>query len=702
VADDAATAATATPEPEGQQQQFRIGSVTINLPAGLSDEQRKAAIDNFIQSPAFEPYIDRDTGAPARVRTLVGSAPIDDRLANIQRFYPDARPYGDDNFLFTDPETGKATLYNPPGFDFVGDVASMGREISQTAFSMGGAIVGTTVGMLSGAPGGPPGMLTQGQRLGALGAGMGSVIGGELFDISANVLAGRIDTRSPLRRTVEASTEFFAAASGERVGEIAGQALKRATGGGKRAAQTLVQKFRRLSIDPPAGAVSTSRTIATLEKTLEASPFSADVMQKQAERVIGQTQRAADDIVNAIGTPQTTQGAGEVIKQAAVKAAERFGFKQEAAYNAAFDLIGPDTPVAVATVRGLRETMETELARAPQSLKPSLGKAIRMLRMLEQDAGVEGAEGLPFAALRQVRTMVGKNLDSPVLAGSTGAENASMKRVYAALTQDMSDAAKAASPEAAQKLAVADRYTRMFMNTAAKTLNKIGAFDTDERAFRYAMSAAKDGGTTLSRLRRNFTPEEWDTVAATVLNKMGLATPGAQDATGQAFSVNTFLTNWNRMSPEAKEALFGGTRYADIRPDLDTLVDVVSSLKSVERLANTSNTGRVMVTWMTIQALGGALAGMAAGGDVESGAAGAATAAFAPRMAAKLITHPAFVKWLVTPVTEPNMLAAHIGRLTAITVAHPEIEEEVRAFVQQLRAVPNTAGRPDQAAAEAK
>jgi hypothetical protein len=675
------------PEPVGQKQ-YRIGDATISLPGDLDDEQRKKAIGNFLTSPEFEPHIDMQTGAPARVRMLVGSSPEGDRLANIKRFYPDAIPYRDGNFLFTDPGTGKPTLYNPPGFDVVGDTASVAREATQAVFSAGGTVAGTAFGVVRGAPAGPPGMLVEGQRLGMVGAGMGSAFGGELFDLIMNNVEGRIDTRSPVKRTLDAGTEFFAAASGQRVGEMANAGIgKIVSGPGKQAAAKMVAAFRRLKITPPAGAVSGSRTIGTMEKSLEGSPFAADIMQEQAERVLSETKRAASKIVNEIGTPRTSQGAGGVIRKAAEGAAERFGFSQEKAYSAAFDLIGPETLVPLQSVSTLRKTIESELARAPKSLSSALSKAARQLAALEDDAG---ADGIAFSALRQVRTAIGRNLDNPVLSGSTGAENAAMKRIYGALTEDMSEAAKSVSSEAAKKLQVADRFTRMWMRTASMTMNKIGRMDADEQAFKYALSAVRDGGTTLTRMRRHFTPEEWDVVAASVLNKMGQATPGAQNAAGDAFSVNTFMTNWSRMAPEAKKALFGGKRYESLAPELDTLVEVMGSLKSVEKLANSSNTGRTMITWMTIQALGGGLAGMAVGGDVESGAAGAAATIFAPRAAAKLITSPSFVKWLTTPVVSTGGIPAHLGRLAGIAKAEPELREEIDQFVSALRSAPET------------
>lgn len=672
--------------PPQDKMRVKVGGATLVLPGNASEEAVQAAIKNYLGSPEFDAQVDRDTGAPARVRTIVGSAAPQDRLANLRKFYPDAIEHGDENFIFTDPGTGKPTLFNPEGLD-VGDVFGAAKEIATATGATLGGVFGAGGGLVVGAPGGPPGMLAGGASGASIGAGLGAAAGSQLFDAAMSV-AIPVDTRTPLQRVLEPSTEFFAAATGERVGQLVGASAKRALGGGRDAAGRLVQSFRNLRIEPRAGAVSGSRTVASLEHALDSSPLAADVMKDSAERVLRETSEAADRVAQGFGRARSAQGAGEVIRQAAADAGERFGFTKERAYTQAFDLVGADTPVAVASVTSLRETMEAELAQAPRSLKPALDKAIRMATMLEEDA----TDGLTFSAMRQVRTMIGKDLDDPILAGSTSAQNAALKRLYGALTEDMSDAAKIAGPEAAHRLEVADRFTRAFMRTAGQTLNKIGKTETDEAAFKFAMRGAQDGGTALTRMRRQFAPEEWDTVAATVLQRMGRATPGAQDATGEAFSVNTFLTNWSKLAPESKAALFGGKRYKDLAPALDDLVEVVGSLKGAQKLMNTSNTARAMIGWMSIQAAGGALAALAAGGDgTQSVGAGALAGVIAPRMAAKLITSPKFVRWLTTPVQEVSGIAAHIGRLSAIA-AEEDIQEEVAAFLGALRSAPGLAG----------
>lgn len=702
-----------TDQSTGEKMQIDVGGGKIEVPKGISQEGLQKAIADFRTTPEFDKLVDKERGAPARVRTLVGSSLTpEDKIANLRRFYPDAQPYGSDNFVFTDPATGRPTLYNPEGLD-VGDVASVLREGSQALFATGGAVAGAQIGAAGGLLGGPaaPGTVPLGASAGAaFGAGAGNVAGGVIFDALANTFMDRIDTRTPLEGVRDASVDFVFGAAGQRAGELISVGAKAALTKGRGFASAMASKFRSLGIEPPAGAVTGSKTLQGLEKSIEGTIAGGDVLQKQAETVVSQTKAAAENVAAKFGQAQERAGAGQTIKRAAEGVLERFGFKQAALYDDAFAKVGDETFVPMKSVMALRQQMEQELALAPQSLKQALQPAIRMLQSIEADAVAEGSnaglmrtmartagqatdefQGLPFVALRQIRTMIGRDIKQPAIGKTSGATQAALKRIYGALTEDMSAAAQQAGPDAASALKRADRYTRIFMDKSKALMDKITRFDADERAFDFLMQSSRDNARALSRLRGHFLPEEWDTVAATTLHRMGQARAGAQDAAGEAFSVNTFLTNWNRLSPEAKKIMFSGKRYGELAGELDNLVTVIGALKDTEKLANHSNTAKAMVTYMTLQALGGAAAGLAIGGDPQSAGIGVA-AVFAPRFAAKLITSPRFVKWLTTDVA-PGALGPHIGRLLAIAEAEPEIRDEIEQYVQALRSIPESKTR---------
>lgn len=647
------------------------GGAILEMPDGATPEAIKTAVGNYRASPDFAALVDSKTGAPAKVRMLVGSSGEKDKLANLQRFYPDAVPYGADNYVFTDPNTNRPTLFNPKGMD-VGDAAEFTKAGVQA--------VGASLGAAAGSAVGPAGTIA--------GAGLGTATAGSLFDIAANEIAGRIDTRNIAEASTDVALDVAGGSIGQRAGELLEIGAKAVAGAGRRGAETIAQSFRNLGVNPPAGAASGSNAVQAVEHALANAPGSASIMQRASEAVMGRVREVANQTAAQFGPIRTPQGAGETIRTAARNAANRFEARQGKLYDAAFDLVGADTRVPVAAVTKLRGELEAELGKAAQSRSGVLKPAIDKLKQLETDAG-QG--GIPFSALRHVRTDIGRDLDNPVLAGSTSSQNAAMRRVYGALTEDMGAASRSAGPDAEKAVALADRYTRRNMTQLMPALQKIEDLGADEKAFKFAMDTTREGGTKLATLRRAFTPEEWDTVAGTVLGRMGSAKPGAQDAAGEAFSANTFLTNWNSMAPEARAALFGGRRYEGLAPELDRLVKVVGALKDTEKMANPSGTARQIAQLATVSALGGSLGMIAGGADVESGAAGVAGAIVAPAVAAKLITSPSFVRWLTssaTAATKPNGLTAHLTRLAAIGKAEPEIREEIGQYLDALRASP--------------
>jgi hypothetical protein len=180
--------------------------------------------------------------------------------------------------------------------------------------------------------------------------------------------------------------------------------------------------------------------------------------------------------------------------------------------------------------------------------------------------------------------------------------------------------------------------------------------------------------------------DEWDSVSATIFGKLGMAKAGAQDATGEVFSINTFMTNWSKLAPESKKALWAGTKHQGLYKDLDEFASVVGDMKGVEALANKSRTGSILMFYGIFQALSGA-AGQAAGGIPGAAAATVGSMVGGPYGAAKLITNQSFVKFLTQGVkimkTDPNAMSVHLGRLFALREKE-DIKDEVNSLISSI------------------
>jgi hypothetical protein len=272
-------------------------------------------------------------------------------------------------------------------------------------------------------------------------------------------------------------------------------------------------------------------------------------------------------------------------------------------------------------------------------------------------------------------------------------DRAQLKQLYGALTTDMERIAKLAGPDAMKAHQTAMRYYSYNMGKNIDVMAKLVEKRWPEQAYDLVFSGTKDSGAKLRTLRRNIIYKDgagnvdkraWDTVAGSTLYKMGKEKPGAAGAAGTAFSPATFLTNWNAMNKDAREALFGGTQYKHLAPDLNRLIRMSAAFKDLDKTRNFSNTARAL----GVMGLLGAAGTAASGGDLKTGAMAAAAPLMGGAAAAKLLTNQKFVKWLAdsnTRQVNTKGWAGHVGRLVAIAHENPDIREEVHQFFAAMR-----------------
>jgi len=273
---------------------------------------------------------------------------------------------------------------------------------------------------------------------------------------------------------------------------------------------------------------------------------------------------------------------------------------------------------------------------------------------------------LPYEALRKLRTLVGGELENTSLVSDV--PRSKWKAVYAALSQDME--AAATTPEAKRALDRANRY----FNARATRIDDIDrVIDRNggpEKIYQAVMGGVKDGGSTLRSVMQSLPEEGQKAVTAAALRRMGLANPGAQDAAGEAFSAATFLTNWNKASPEARRALFD--RYGPgFSSDLDKIAKVAERIKEGgQAIANPSGTARQGAQFAYWGGLGGALMTGQVGAALGLGLGGIGS-----NIGARLMTNPRFVRWLAKTTDLPvGALPAQINVLKRVGVANDDSE----------------------------
>lgn len=440
--------------------------------------------------------------------------------------------------------------------------------------------------------------------------------------------------------------------------------------------QRTIEDFAALGATPSVGQASGNRLVQGAENLLAGGPTSAGVMNRFAERQadsIGQgLQRRAD----SLSRNASAERAGRAIERGVDTFAGNTNATKRALYWQADQFIPEQTPVQLQNT--WREVVDLTTPTAGATATTSALIQPTILRLRENLAAdlAAGGGSIPYSALKRIRSDIGEAISNSSPLNPTS-DIRELRRLYAALSRDMEAAAQAQGPEAVRSARRANNYTRAVADRLEQVRRVVDKNGGPERVFNAVMSGTRDGGTTLRAVMQSLPKEGQQALTAAVIRRMGLATPGAQDAAGDAFSAATFLTNWNRVSPEAKRALFDRHGPAFSR-DMDRIARVADNIKQGSRVfANPSGTANRAAA-MTY---GASLVGSMFTGGTGYLAAGGLTA----NVMARLMTNPRVVRTLANATEMPA--GAIPGVANALRqVGQEESDQDVVALADYLAA----------------
>src|SRR5690606_19806615 len=276
----------------------------------------------------------------------------------------------------------------------------------------------------------------------------------------------------------------------------------------------------------------------------------------------------------------TRQGAGEQAVAGADKTIKRTKAKVDSLYTKARKLAG-GVRVALPNARAALQAHIAELADTPGG-----AKSLARLRQLEAEIGGDW----PVDGIKRMRTELRDEFLKDGLRGSD-LERRVMDIIDQADFDIEQGLVSAGKPEAAAAYqqaskAASERFS-LIDDVLQPVLGRRGE-KSGEQAFSAIEQLSRGDAVTLGKFMKALPKDEAGAVRASLLVRLGRATKGQQDATGEAFSLSRFLTNWNDegLSPAAKGALFGG----ELRAALDDLARVAQGTKEAQRYANHSNT----------------------------------------------------------------------------------------------------------------
>lgn len=408
--------------------------------------------------------------------------------------------------------------------------------------------------------------------------------------------------------------------------------------------QRTIEDFNRLGASPSVGQASGRWGAQGAESLLAGGPTSAGVMtrfaERQAEDIGSGLQRMADDL----SRNASAERAGRAIERGVDTFQGNVGAQRRALYWAADRQIPSNTATPMSsTLTTLRDLTTPNPGAAETTARMVNPRLRQMLGDLEADLQ-SGGGAISYEALRRIRTSIGEQMNDFSMTQDTPAKQ--LSALYAALSRDMEAAARTVGPDAVQAARRANNYTRLSSNRLQELQRVIDRNGGPERVFQAAMSGTKDGGTTLRAVMQSLPADGQRAVTAAVIKRMGMANPGMQDAAGENFSAATFLTNWNKVSPEAKRALFDrhGPQFSR---QMDQIARVAQNIKEGSKIyANPSGTANRAAAMTYGASLVGSLftggtGWLLAGGLVGNGMA-------------RALTNPRAVRWLANMTVVPR------------------------------------------------
>lgn len=333
--------------------------------------------------------------------------------------------------------------------------------------------------------------------------------------------------------------------------------------------ETAARELASQGIDVTRLTASTDETGKTfINNYLRNTVLGGGKVAKAGERVQGQVEGAFEKIVGKGDDPVQ---AGIKLQKGLKEAEQAFFDKSAKLYNDVAQRINPKAPVfARETVRVLDDIggslKGTELGEAIGGAKLKAFEKIEDIVTATRKNLSQGK--LTYPRLKEARTEVGKILRATPKTSDAYGQYA---KLYGAMSDDMFKAAEEFGGDALTLAREANNFYKSGIEEIKFLDQSFGGSKLAEDAFQAAVSNLQNKGQRLDRLLSSIPQKERLDVIASVLNRLG-----QQGASPETFNVMRFSTNFKKLSPAARKALFNGNeKFAE---------DVATLVKNIDRV----------------------------------------------------------------------------------------------------------------------
>jgi hypothetical protein len=641
-------------------------------------------VELFEEYKPTQEILDNLPEIPNKIRFLVeGSPNMESKISTLQKFYPEVEidTTQSNNFLVTDNKGNKFQLDNKKKTN-VGDFIDISKEITEIVGSIGGAAVGTATAT--------PGVGT------VVGAGAGMAAGAELFERVAQQYGAEM-LRTNKEWAAQRATDFAFGSIGQAVAPLIVKGFKGAiTGFGKtgKATSERLANYIDAGVTPSLGQVTQKQGIQTVELILGNIPGGSGKIASVASKAQDDLGKAALKIAtkNINKTlPATEVQVGRVIKNGIKDGVNssngfvgRFQSKAGVLFGDVDKFIKKDSLISLnGTIKSLEDLVTPIKGAEATSLVFKNQFLDDILKGFNTDLAKNGGR-MPYQAIKSIKQKIGNKLSSFDLINPV--DKTQLKLVYGALSKDL-EAYLKGNVKGLNALSRANKYYKSGLNRIDNYLEPIFKTSDPDRIASLLLNTGKEGATRLNAIKKSLTTEQYDVFLSNIMERMGRLQPG-QALSGDLvegagkFSSETFLTNFNRLSVEAQEALFKGKGWTSgMKKDFTDILKISNFIRlSGRTFKNPSGTADRIVGQGMMLGAAGSLAVNPAFALV-----GLPLVIGGSRVVAGLMTNPRFIKWLAQGIKIGQNKGVdgaieHLGRLGVVM---GNADSETRQFINE-------------------
>lgn len=445
------------------------------------------------------------------------------------------------------------------------------------------------------------------------------------------------------------------------------------TGGDPSVVAKNIDDFASFGETPTTGMATGSTGVQAFENVSSKAIGGAPLARK-SEKIAESMRNRLSQIADDISLKEGAETAGLEIKKGITGRGgflDRFRTKSSALWNEFDSKVSPDQAV---TPNNTFEALD-RLVRGGE-----VGQLLDNPKLVQMRQVLSEANNLTYKDLRDLRSSIGQKIANNELISDI--PRAELKQIYGALSEDIKSVAETTGDEAIQAFRRANTFTRVGHNRVDDYLERIVNKVEPEKIFQ-AITKGGEGTKTINAFKRSLKPDEWEVVVSNVVRRLGRATSGQQnavgdDATGDAFSIAKFVTDWDRLGPARKSIFSGSEKIDKYGEDLNRIARAASTIKeSAKAAANASGTAQA---GSRIAAGTGLASGVALADPTILTMTGASIAM--NNMGARLMSNPKFVSWLAKSSKIPaSKSSPAIAQLSA--VANQSGADDA-AVIQQL------------------